>query len=105
MSDPEETVSRSRFDAVRSLHERAEARERALYVQLLRIAKACGVKVEYLWHTDPAVDTDTIIASINQYKDELEACYERTDTLMEALGVDDVDDVLPRVKALVANSG
>lgn len=104
MSDPGETSSRSRFDAAMSLHERADARARALRVQLLRIAKACGVKVEYLDLHDPALDTDTIIASITRVRDELEACHERTSDLMEALNVEDADDVLPTVEALVASS-
>ncbi len=104
MSDPEETISRSRFDAAMISHERADARARALRVQLLRIAKACGVKAEYFDLHDPTADTDTIIASITRYKDELEACHERTSALMVALDVEDADDVLPTVKSIIAST-
>ena len=87
------------------LKDAAEKRARTLRSELERVAKACGVKVDYFAHTDPAVDTDRIIASITRVDDELEACHVATSALMDVLGVEYHTDVLPMVKALQARAG
>jgi hypothetical protein len=87
------------------LRDAAEKRARALRAELLRVAKAVGVKVEYFDHTDPAVDTDAVIASITRLYDELEECHVATSALMDVLGAEYHTDVLPMVKALQARAG
>lgn len=87
------------------LKDAAEKRARTLRAELERVAKACDVKVDYFDHTDPAVDTDRIIASIARVYDELEACHVATSALMEVLGAEYNTDVLPMVKALQARAG
>ena len=87
------------------LKDAAEKRARTLRAELERVAKACGVKVDYFDHADPAMDTDRIIASIARVDDELEACHVATSALMEVLDAEYNTDVLPMVKALQARAG
>lgn len=105
MSDTSDTVPRHQWEAAMILKDAAEKRARVLRAELERVAKACGVNVDYFDHMPAAVDTDRIIASINRVHDELEACHVATGALMDVLGAEHNTDVLPMVKALQARAG